>query len=71
MVAGLSLTDGIFKTGAYGVASKSQNQLFWVKVVHLVPNVQILAGHAVGTIRLTPTTTFHYDTVLKTKYLFP
>ena len=71
MVAGLPLSDGIFKTGAYGVPSKSQNQPFWVKVVHLVPNVQILAGHAVGTIRLAPTTTLHYDTVLKTKYLFP
>ena len=48
-----------------------KTQLFWVKVVHLVPNVQTLAGHAVGTIRLAPTTTLHFDTVLKTKYLFP
>ena len=42
-------TDGIFETGAYGVPSKSQTQSFWVKVVHLVPKVQTLAGHAVGT----------------------
>ena len=71
MVAGLPLTDGIFKTGAYGVPSKSQNQPFWVKVVHLVPNVQTLAGHSVGAIRLAPTTTLHFDTVHKTKYSFP
>ena len=45
-----------------------KTQLFWVKVVHLVPNVQNLAGHAVGTIHLAPTTTLHFDTVLKTKY---
>ena len=31
-----------------------KTQLFWVKVVHLVPNVQTLAGHAVGTIHLAP-----------------
>ena len=30
------LTDGIFETGAHGVPSKSQNQLFWVKVVHVM-----------------------------------
>ena len=42
-----------------------KTQLFWVKVVHLVPNVQILAGHAVGTIRLAPTTTLYFDTVHK------
>ena len=45
-----------------------KTQLFCVKVVHLVPDVQILAGHAMGTIRLAPTTTLHFDTVLKTKY---
>ena len=44
-----------------------KTQLFWVKVVHLVPNVQTLAG----TIHLAPTTTLHFDTVLKTKYLVP
>ena len=43
-----------------------KTQLFWVKVVHLVPNVQTLAGYAVGTIHLAPTTTLHFDTVLKT-----
>ena len=48
-----------------------KTQPFRVKVVHLVPNVQTLAGHAVGTIHLAPTTTLHFDTVLKTKYLFP
>ena len=48
----MPLTDGIFETGAYGVPSKSQNQPFWIKVVHLAPNVQTLAEYAVGTIRL-------------------
>ena len=38
---------------------------FWVKVVHLVPNVQTLAGHSVGAIRLVPTTTL--NTVHETK----
>ena len=33
----------------YQVNHKTQS--FWVKVVHLVPKVQTLAGHAVGTIR--------------------
>ena len=50
------LTDSIFETGAYGVPSKS-HQLFWVKVVHLVPNVHTLARHAVGAIHLALTTT--------------
>ena len=39
-------------------------QLLWVKVVHLVTDIQTLAGHAVGT------TSLHFDTVLKTKYFF-
>ena len=34
-----------------------KTQLFWVKVVHLVPNVQTLAGHVIGTIGLAPSTT--------------
>ena len=38
-----------------------KTQPFWVKVVHLIPNVQILAGHAVGTIHLAPTTTLHFN----------
>ena len=40
-------------------------------MVHLVPNVQTLAGHAVSSIPLAPTTihTLHFDTVLKTKPL--
>ena len=46
-----------------------KTQPFWVKVVHLLPNVQTLARHAVSTIHLAPTTTLHFDTVLKTKYL--
>ena len=46
----------------YQVNHKSQ--LFWVKVVQLVPK----AGHAIGTIHLAPTTTLHFNTVLKTKY---
>ena len=45
-----------------------KTQPFWVKVVHLVPNVQTLAGHDIGAIRLAPITTLHFDTVLKTKY---
>ena len=40
-----------------------KTQLFWVKVVHLLPNVQTLAGHAVGPIHLAPTTTLHFDQV--------
>ena len=48
-----------------------KTQPFWVKVVHLVPNAQTLAGHDVGAIRLAPTTNLHFDTVLKTKYLVP
>ena len=48
-----------------------KTQPFWVKVIHLVPNVQTLAGYAVGTIGLAPSTTLHFDTVLKTKYSFP
>ena len=48
-----------------------KTQPFWVKVVHLVPNVQTLAGHVVGTIHLAPATTLHFDTVHKTKYSFP
>ena len=46
-----------------------KTQLFWVKVVHLVPYVQALAEHAIGAIHLAPTTTLHFSTVLKTKYL--
>ena len=45
-----------------------KTQLFWVKVVHLVPNVQTLVWHDVGAIRLSPTTTLHFNTPLKTKY---
>ena len=46
-----------------------KTQLFWVKVVHLVPNVKTLAGHAVGTIRLASTTTLHFDTGRNTWFL--
>ena len=42
-----ALIDGIFDTGAYKSLSKSQNPTLWVKVVHLEPNVQTLAEHAV------------------------
>ena len=38
-------------------------------MVHLVPNVHTLAGHAVGAICLAPTATFHFDAVHETKYL--
>ena len=64
------LTDGIFETGAYAVPSKSQN-LTVLGQGGLVPNVQTLAGHDIGAIRLAPTTTLHFDTVLKTKYSVP
>ena len=46
-----------------------KTQPFWVKVVHLVPNVQTLAGHAVGTIHLAPTTTLHFDTIQKQVFI--
>ena len=48
-----------------------KTQPFLVMVVYLVRNVQTLAGLAIGTIYLAPTTTLHFDTVLKTKYSFP
>ena len=50
----------------YQVNNKTQP--FWVKVVHLVPNVQTLAGHDIGAIRLAPTTTLQFNQPLKTKY---
>ena len=39
-----------------------KTQLFWVKVVHLVlvPNIQTLAGHDVGTIHLAPSLTINH-----------
>jgi hypothetical protein len=40
-----------------------KTQPFWVKVVHPVPNLQTLAGHAIGAIHLAPTTTLHFDTI--------
>ena len=46
-----------------------KSQPFWVKVVHLLPNVQILAGHAIGTICLASTTTLHFNTVLKRVFI--
>ena len=51
------LTDSIFETGHTESQVNHKTQLFWVKVVHLVLNANTLAGHAVGTIRLAPTTT--------------
>ena len=45
-----------------------KTQPLWIKVVNLVSNVQTLAGHAVGAIRLGPAATSHFDTVHKTKY---
>ena len=42
-------------TGGYNRAAHCE-------VVHLVPNIQTLDGHAIGTL--------HFDTVLKTKYVF-
>ena len=35
-----------------------KTQRFWIKMVHLVSNVQTLAGHAVGTIHLAPKTKY-------------
>ena len=67
-----SITDTIFDTDAYKVPEvKHKTQPFWVKVIHQVPNVYTLAGHAVGAIHLARTTTLYLDTVHKTKYLFP
>jgi hypothetical protein len=48
-----------------------KTQPFCVKVVHLVPNVQTLAGHDIGAIGLAPTTTLHFNQPLKTKYSVP
>ena len=51
-----------------------KTQPFWVKVVHLVANVQILAGHAIGTIGLAPSTTLQSLSQASTEYtssLFP
>ena len=50
----------------YQVNNKTQP--FWVKVAYLVPNVQTLTGHDVGTIRLAATTTLFFDRVQKTEY---
>ena len=50
--------------------ANQKTQPFWINVFHLVPNVHTLDGHVVGTIRLAPTTTLHFNTVHKTKYLF-
>ena len=54
------LTDGIFETGAYRVPSKSQNPTI------LGQGGQTVAGHDIGTIRLAPSTTLHFDSALKT-----
>ena len=34
-----------------------KTQPFWINVVHQVPNIQTIAGHSVGAIRLAPITT--------------
>ena len=47
-----------------------KSQPFWIRRFHIVPNVQTLAGQDIGAIRLAPTTTLQFDTVLKTKYSF-
>ena len=40
-----------------------KSQPFCIKSVYLVPNVHTLAGHAIGAIRLAPTTTpFRHST---------
>ena len=66
-----AITDGIFETGAYKVLSKSQNPtvLGQSGPSSNQCNVQTLAGKAVGAINLAPTSTLHFDTALKTKYL--
>ena len=53
----------------YQVNNKSQP--FCVKVVHLVPNFQTLAGHDLGAIRLKPTTTLHFNQPLKNQVFSP
>ena len=68
-----SLKDGIFVTDAYGVPSKSQNP-----TVLCQDGPSSMTQHsnsswewlALG-MPLAPTTTLHFDTVLKTKYSFP
>ena len=42
-----------------------KTQPFWVKMVHLILNIQTLARHVVSTIHLALTTTLSFDTVLK------
>ena len=65
------LTDCIFETSWYTESQvHHKSQPFWVKTVHLVPNVHTLAGHAIGAILLAPTSTLHFDTVHKTIWFF-
>ena len=53
----------------YQVNQKTQS--FWVKVVHLVPNVQTLAGHAIGAIHLATTTALQKLSILSCIMAFP
>ena len=63
----LILTDGIFETGAYGVPSKSQ------KLTVLGqggPSSTQCSNPSWARHWCQPTTTLHFDIVLKTKYSF-
>ena len=61
---------GIFETGACKVPSKSQNPTILDQCGPSSTH-QTLAGHSIGAILLAPITTLHFDTVNKSKYLFP
>ena len=71
MLLTVPLTGGILKLMHTEYQAIHKTQPFYVKVVHLVPNVQTLARHDVGAIRLAPTTTLHFNQTLKTKYSVP
>ena len=61
MASWFTLTDGIFETGAYVVPSKSQ--ITTILGQDGSSSTQCSqTGHAVGAIRLAPTTTLHSDT---------
>ena len=54
------LRDGILKLVHTESQVNHKTQPFWI-VVYLVPNIQTLAGHAIGTIYLAPTTALHLN----------
>ena len=61
MASRLTLTDGIFETGAYVVPSKSQ--ITTILGQDGSSSTQCShPGHVVGATRLAPTTTLHFNT---------